>query len=255
MGPLSPADIERFVADGFVALEGAFPANIAASAADALLAAAGVSPEDTTWPGPVHRVDGSMDPAVVAAINTERLAGALDQLVGPSMWEPRDTGYGTFPIRFPSEQDPGDAGWHIDGGFGEAPDYLTNLASQGRAMLLLMLITDVGQDDAPTRIRVGSHRVVAQALAAANGAITLSPERHCPEFVDLPIAHAVGGAGTVYLCHPFLIHAATWPHRGSGPRILSQPCIHHPEGPGLGGFNYDVDPSRPVKRAVRLALA
>lgn len=253
--PLSPAAVERFVTDGFVALERAFPTDVAVAAADALLALAGVSPTDSTWPGPVHRVDGSVHPAVVAAINTERLAGAIDQLVGPSMWEPRDTGYGSFPIRFPSEEDPGDAGWHIDGALGEAPDYLTNFVSQGRALLLLMLFTDVGPDDAPTRIRVGSHQPVARALAATDGAIVFSPERDCPEFVHLPIEHAVGDAGTVYLCHPFLIHAATWPHRGSGPRVLSQPCIHHPEGAGLGGFDYDLDPERPVKRAVRLALA
>jgi hypothetical protein len=33
----------------------------------------------------------------------------------------------------------------------------------------------------------------------------------------------------VYVCHPFLIHRATWPHLGSGPRVVAQPEIAHHE--------------------------
>ena len=35
---------------------------------------------------------------------------------------------------------------------------------------------------------------------------------------------ATGAAGTVYLCHPFLVHAAQ-PHRGTQPRFLAQPPL------------------------------
>jgi hypothetical protein len=42
-------------------------------------------------------------------------------------------------------------------------------------------------------------------------------------------AHATGRAGDVYVCHPFLVHRATWPHRGSGPRMLAQPAIEYPQ--------------------------
>ena len=35
---------------------------------------------------------------------------------------------------------------------------------------------------------------------------------------------ATGKAGTVYLCHPFLIHAAQ-PHSGKEPRFLEQPPL------------------------------
>jgi hypothetical protein len=27
-----------------------------------------------------------------------------------------------------------------------------------------------------------------------------------------------------YLCHPFIVHTATWPHRGTVPRIIVQPA-------------------------------
>ena len=42
---------------------------------------------------------------------------------------------------------------------------------------------------------------------------------------DRPRVRATGQAGDVYLCHPFLVHRATWPHRGVRPRILAQPAI------------------------------
>jgi hypothetical protein len=29
----------------------------------------------------------------------------------------------------------------------------------------------------------------------------------------------------VYICHPFIVHRATWPHRGVAPRVIDQPAI------------------------------
>ena len=31
------------------------------------------------------------------------------------------------------------------------------------------------------------------------------------------------------ICHPFLVHRATWPHLGAGPRMVAQPEIGHRE--------------------------
>ncbi len=42
---------------------------------------------------------------------------------------------------------------------------------------------------------------------------------------SLPIDLATGKAGDVYFCHPFLVHAANWPHSGSKPRFISQPGL------------------------------
>jgi len=98
---------------------------------------------------------GSGAPPFERAANTERLQLAVDQLVGHGRWI-RRSGLGTFPIRFPNLPEPDDTGWHCDGSFGESP-YRLNLRSRGRALLMLFLFSDVGEDDAPTRIRVGSH--------------------------------------------------------------------------------------------------
>ena len=56
-------------------------------------------------------------------------------------------GLGTFPIRFPSTEDPGDAGWHIDGSYYGGQELYMNLWSRERALLMLFLFSDVGLDD------------------------------------------------------------------------------------------------------------
>ena len=54
------------------------------------------------------------------------------------------------------------------------------------------------------------------------------------------------GVGTVYLCHPFLVHAAQ-PHRGTEPRFMAQPPLLPP-----GEFDPALPPS-PVQIAIRKA--
>ena len=67
----------------------------------------------------------------------------------------------------------------------------------------------------------------------------------------LPEAVATGPAGTVYLCHPFLVHAAQ-AHCGATPRFLAQPPLH-PRVP-FELERSDSDYSL-VERAIRLALS
>lgn len=254
---LSLDQIRQFVRDGYVHLTGAFDRELAAACVDQLWSQLAEDRGDSsTWTSPVSRIPGSGGPVMSRAINTPRLVGAIDDLVGVGQWQPR-TGYGTFPVRFPSDVDPGDTGWHIDGSFGEPPWYRVNVASRGRALLLLMSFTDVGMADAPTRIKVGSHLDVARALATVSEeGVSFDVSAMAPRALTRPTAHAIGSAGDVYLCHPFLVHAATSPHTGTTPRFMGQPCIHHPEGEWLGAFDYnDVSTPSPVKDAVRLALA
>ena len=255
---LSADEIRRFVTDGSLRLEHAFDRELAAACVAELWTSLDADPNDaSTWSEPVSRVAGSISPILLDAINTPRLVGAIDDVVGVGQWQPRSVGYGTFPVRFPSIVDPGDAGWHIDGSFGHPPWYSVNFASRGRALLLLMLFTDVGFDDAPTRIKVGSHLDVARALAetAVDGG-PFDVTMRAPAALLRPTVHATGSAGDVFLSHPFLVHAATWPHTGTTPRFIGQPCIHHPEGEWLGGYDYsDFSTPSAVKDAVRLALA
>jgi len=229
--PLSATDITSFMNNGFVRLDGAFPKQIAEDARAILWQATGCHSDDpTTWTQPVVRLGHFSQPPFRQAANTPRLHRAFDQLVGAGRWQPLGS-LGTFPVRFPSPEAPGDDGWHVDMSFGhDAPDFMDwriNISSRGRALLMLFLFSDVTCDDAPTRIRAGSHIDIARQLAPAGEAGLSLRDLVASGFADSegrPEASATGAAGTVYLCHPFLVHAAQR-HRGSTPRFLAQPPL------------------------------
>jgi hypothetical protein len=122
-------------------------------------------------------------------------------------------------------------GWHVDVSFGlDNPDFMewrANLRSRGRILLMLFLFSDVSEADAPTRIRVGSHRDITRQLAAA-GEEGLSLRDLAADGFAASARRAevlaTGSAGDVYLCHPFLVHAAQM-HRGREARFMAQPPL------------------------------
>lgn len=251
-GPTA-ADVERFVVDGVLGVREAVPRAVAEECRDRLLAEVGIDPEDRrTWTHPVRRLMGHHEGPFGEAATAPRLVAATDAVVGVGRWRV-ERGIGTFPIRVPHPDEPGDDGWHVDVSIppDDAPDTIdysrwgVNARSDGRALLLLMLFSEVGPDDAPTRIRVGSHLRLAAALAPTGDA-TISPVP-VPPLDDLPIALATGSPGDVFLCHPFLVHAAQC-HRGSVPRVIAQPPRHWIGRP---------DPGRPAaeRNAVEEAIA
>lgn len=227
---LNDAQIRGFIDQGFVRVDGAFPRALAEEARAILWRDTGCDPDDpSSWTKPVIRLGMYSQPPFIEAANTPVLRQAFDQLVGPGRWLPC-MAMGTFPVRFPSAEDPGDAGWHVDVSFGwDNPDFMAwraNVSSKGRALLMLFLFSDVTERDAPTRIRIGSHLDVARMLAPAGDAgLTLREiVAGLPETERRPEALATGEAGTVYLCHPFLAHSAQ-PHRGTTPRFMAQPPL------------------------------
>jgi hypothetical protein len=257
---LRDAEIRQFIQDGFVRLDGAFPRDLADRGRSILWRDTGCDENDpATWNQPVIRLGMYGQEPFALASNAPILHATFDQLVGEGRWA-RPGSLGTFPVRFPSDVDPGDTGWHVDTSFGpetgDTLDFLNwrvNVFSKGRALLMLFLFSDVGENDAPTRIRVGSHFDVARMLAPAGEAgLSLrdlasngfAETAHRPEVV------ATGEAGTVYLCHPFLAHAAQL-HRGVRPRFLAQPPLLPSEPLRLeradGAYS-------PVEIAIRMAL-
>ena len=255
---LSAAAITSFINHGFVRIDGAFPREVAEEARAILWRDTGCDPHDrSTWTRPVVRLGHFDQPPFREAANTALLRTAFDQLVGPGRWLPCPV-LGTFPVRFPSSEDPGDAGWHIDVSFGtDTPDFMewrANVHSRGRALLMLFLFSDVGVDDAPTRIRAGSHADIARQLAPAGEAGLTLRELASDGFVRSQGRRevlATGEAGTVYLCHPFLVHSAQ-PHRGTGPRFMAQPPLLPREPICLDRADGDYSP---VEQAIRSAIA
>jgi hypothetical protein len=254
---LNTQQINQFINDGYVRLENAFSPALAAEARAILWKDTGCDPNNSaTWTRPVIRLGMYTQPPFIAAANTPVLHSAFDQVVGPGRWIPCQS-MGTFPVRFPSPDDPGDTGWHVDASFpgvnpGNYFEWRINVGSKGRGLLMLFLFSDVGEADAPTRIRIGSHRDVARMLQPAGDA-GLSFMELAGNVSTLPARGevvATGSAGTVYLCHPFIVHAAQ-PHCGTEPRFLAQPPLLMREALILNRADKKYTP---VEQAVRFAL-
>ncbi len=253
---------EDFVRDGYVKVESAFSAELAGRCRDLLWEQLEESLDDpATWTRPVVRLGYLGGGAFQEAVNSERLRAAYDALVGRDRWAPC-ADVGTFPVRFPSSESPGDDGWHIDASFPPASAdeqadpfaWRVNVTSRGRALLMLFLFSDVGHDDAPTRLRVGSHRETARLLAPyGDEGLTMMEisQRAAEAAATHPVEVAAGVAGDVFLCHPFLVHAAQ-EHHGTRPRFLAQPPLHLP---GWTDASLDIEAGEaPVEVAIREAL-
>jgi hypothetical protein len=214
-------DVERFVADGFVKLEEAAPRAVADTARSLLWRQIGLSPDDPAgWREPVvWAADHTGEGALGEVIKSPWLAEALDELCGVGGWRPRPT-LGMVPVRFPRLPGADDRGWHIDANDPQ-PDGSYRCGLRSQTMLLLVLLSEVGPADAPTRIRTGSQRDAAAAL----GDRLLDPFEAGP-LVDAasagrPLAYATGRPGDMYLVHPLTVHAAD-EHRGAEPRFMAQ---------------------------------
>ncbi|MEV0178912.1 phytanoyl-CoA dioxygenase family protein [Streptomyces sp. NPDC050625] len=248
--------VERFIEDGFVKIEGAVPKRVSEDCARLLWRETGYDPDDSgSWKDPVVWVGGMAQGPFAAAANSAVLHEAFDLLVGERRWVPRYS-LGSFPLRFPHAQEPDDAGWHIEGSYlpEGATAWHTNLRSRERALLMLFLFGEVTEEDAPTRIRVGSHLDVPPVLEpygeAGASFLELGPQVATAS-AHRPLAYATGSPGDVYLCHPFLVHAAQ-PHHGTRPRFMAQPPLHLESPLELdrpdGGHS-------PVERAIRRGLS
>lgn len=248
MRTLSNTQIEQFIYEGYVKLEQAFPRELADECRQILWQDLPVDPNDSnTWSQPVIRLGEYFQEPFQQAANTPQLLTAYDQLAGVGNWLPRMS-LGSFPIRFPSQGAPNDTGWHVDASFpGEnASNYFEwriNLASRGRALLMLFLFSDVGETDAPTRIRVGSHLDVAKILAPAGeaGLSFMELAQQLDATAQRSEGLATGQAGTVYLCHPFIAHAAQ-AHRGKEPKFMAQPPLLMREEFNLQRANHECCP-------------
>ncbi|HYS31106.1 MAG TPA: phytanoyl-CoA dioxygenase family protein [Streptosporangiaceae bacterium] len=257
---LSAAEIDAFLADGYVAIRGAVPGAVARACQDVVWSELEkqriVRDDPATWTAAVVRIncpDGG--PFAAAGQGTVPvLAEACDQLIGAGRWWRRPGVGGTIPVRFPGEQDPGDAGWHFESSYEAGGSWRVNIGSRARGLLALYLITDVDADGAPTRLRPGSHLDVPPILEPAGDDgldWSVAAPLAAQASAHRPTALATGRAGDVFLCHPFLVHAASWPHRGSQPRMIAQPgvALH-------GQFPLDPDASpSPVERAILTGLA
>lgn len=160
-------------------------------------------------------------------------------------------------VRFPSKIEAQDTGKHVDAGFpGADPhnyfEWRVNIHSKGRALLMLVLYSDVSDFDAPTILYEGSHLDVAQILSSEGetGLSFMELASRLDKTPNRKEVFASGKAGTVYLCHPFLVHSAQ-AHRGIVPKFMAQPPLFLKNELSISD---DVIVYTPVERAIRLGM-
>ncbi|HEX2287050.1 MAG TPA: mitomycin antibiotics/polyketide fumonisin biosynthesis protein [Mycobacterium sp.] len=214
-------DLEAFVSDGYVKVEHTVPRHVADAARAVLWQQLGRSADDPDqWSAPVMwTADLTGQGPFGQLVRSPRLSAALDVICGSGRWLPRYA-LGNVPVRFPVSPPADDRGWHIDANTPQ-PDGSWAVTGRPHTVLVLTLLSEVGVDDAPTRIRLGSHHDVARVL----GPEPLNLE-DMGRIVDQasagrPVRRATGEPGDVYVVHPFTAHAAD-EHRGRTPRFMAQ---------------------------------
>ena len=102
-GGLSPAQIDQFITDGFVAIPNAFSREDATAGRRILWAATGCNPDDpATWTKPVIRLGEFGQPPFASGGRQHRYSTAPStSSSAKASWLPRGS-LGTFPVRFPS---------------------------------------------------------------------------------------------------------------------------------------------------------
>ncbi len=250
---LAPADLAQFLADGYVIVRDAFPADAAAEVRAQLFARLKINPDDrATWTQRFVHLPETLHGPAVELCYTPRVLGAFDDLLGAGRWV-RPGGLGWWPVIFPGfDQPPWQPplqGWHVDG-----QHFHHRLTSREQGLLTLFLFSDMGPGDGGTAIAAGSHRVTARVLAAAEPA-GLAANAISPAVNRFPrprVVQLCGRAGDVAVLHPFMSHSAS-ANVGSRVRVVCNPCIalHEPmqlDRPVPGDHS-------PVEEAIRQALA
>ena len=229
-GPMDDKLVERFLEDGFVKIEGAFPPRVAESCARLLWRETGYDPDDPgTWKDPCTGGRDGTGP-VRRRGQLPGLHEAFDLLVGERRWAAALLAR-HLPAAVPARGGTGRRGLAHRGQLPPRRRDLayTNLRSRDRALLMLFLFSEVdrgGRPDPhpgrlPPRRAAGAGAVRRggrdRAWSSARRWTRPPPTARSP--------YATGSPGDVYLCHPFLVHAAQ-PHHGTRPRFMAQPPLH-----------------------------
>jgi hypothetical protein len=240
-GAFSTAEIASFARDGFVRVSDAVPLDVVAEVRAAAAARVPLGCTDSWFLGYASVYDL---PVLVQAL-TPAVRDAFESLTGKGRWH-LAANWG-FPTRLPGPGGPA-VGWHIDG------DWFTHHLPSGEQVLSpIFLWDDVGPDDGPTLLAVGSHHAVARLLNDAEPEGV--PGEEIGRFVNrqLPVGETVaatGSAGDVIICHPFLAHSVN-PVGPMRPRYISNVAVH-----GFAALNLDASTAEllPVERAIVEAL-
>ena len=213
--------VDEFAENGYVKIEGAAPREVAEEAQRELWSRIPMSPDQPeSWTEPVvWAADLRGDGPFGVLTRSRELADTLDAICGVGGWLPRGS-LGNIPIRFPVRPVVDDRGWHVDLNT-PLPDGTWAVSGRPHTVLLLTILSEVGPDDAPTRIRAGSHRDVAAILDEKSVESLECGPLVAEASAGREVVVATGRPGDMYVVHPFTVHAAD-EHRGHTPRFMAQ---------------------------------
>lgn len=220
---LKRAQVEQFIADGWCYLRQAFSSSQAAAARSRLWtrieAKSGIRASDPiTWPE-VYDIEEQLGDAAVIECFTDRLAAAIEQLVGEGRWW-GERRWGFWPVNFSFGADlpyaiP-DWGWHVDGNW-----FVHTLDCPKQGLVVIGLFSDIEPRWGGTILSGGSHRLTARVLAEHPQGLDHRSLFDAVLTQPLGNFHEVtGSAGDVVLAHPFMFHARGFKH-GGPPRVIS----------------------------------
>jgi hypothetical protein len=252
---LKAPEIEQFIETGWVLVREAFPRAAALAAQSVVWDALEKHGVDRagrgTWTQPLIHLRENYRTPEFDACDTERLADAIEDLVGAGRFAQRGkpVAWGWWPVNFSvgadREWDVPTEGWHWDG-----IHFRHFLDSPEQGLLCLCHFSEVGPRGGGTLVAEGTHQVVARYLATKPKGVELNEgirevrQAHPwlrdltggdtgPGRVERFLGRAREGAqgerlrvaetqvqpGDVSLCHPFLFHAASQNHSGR-PRFM-----------------------------------
>lgn len=244
----SQAEIEQFIENGYVLLRDAFPREVAAEIRKCLWKELGLSPDDPSqWTKNVIHIKKVFSEPPFCDAYSDRVLRAFDALLGAGRYEPRNS-LGWWPVAFPGFEappwKPPTNGWHVDG-----IQFHHRVNSRDQGLLPIFVLSDIGPGDGGTCFRVGSHKVTARILAAAepDGLEVHELCRRVDAAATGPVIETNGRAGDVLMMHPFMIHARS-PNTGRSVRFICNPCISFKEPMNL------TQPTSPVEITIARAL-
>lgn len=220
---LDVTDLEQFIAHGWCMVRGAFTARQAQAARAVVWRRMAqkigiLESQPSTWP-PAYDIEEHLTDPVVIACFTDRLATAIDELVGVGRWT-GDRRWGLWPVNFyygaqRAERWPSTS-WHVDGNW-----FRHTIDAHYQGLLLVGLFSDVAPGAGGMVVSAGSHRRTARVLAGHPQGLTHRElfDRVLAEPLDR-FCEITGEAGDVMLGHPFLFHTRGFKRHGE-PRILS----------------------------------
>jgi len=277
---LSADQVERFIADGYVHLRGAFPRALA----DAVVAGAHrrLRDQPTRWlqgdraPELAARV-ASYDPddpqswpeGRVDLLGDRRFAigefspscdRAITQLLGRARlrnrawtnsliinYPSRSTGAGAVAVANASGQPELDwESWHLD-----APSTRTRLTELRAGLLVFVLFGDVEPNGGNTWLTLDSPAKVARALAARPEGVDFCRPDTAPAITSTCARpfEITGEAGDIFLVHPLMLHSASV-NRSARIRWMGNPMIYVEEP-----LDHAQAGASPVERAIARALS